>query len=143
MYDNLLSVFNAAYAPPGWPDAVRPPGSPDWESTAVAFLFDCCPPDFRRHAVLSRHPTVLARFAVVFVEAHREAAERGLAEVRTVLARRVDPQVITQAADAWSEQSARLVRTKRAVGLVEEALLGRVFVPRLADDSVRRGLPSA
>jgi hypothetical protein len=35
------------------------------------------------------------------------------------------------AAQAWLEQSARLARTTRAVGLVEEALRGQVFRPRL------------
>src|SRR3712207_8090858 len=29
-----------ATLPPGWPAAVRPPGAPDWEHTAVAWLFD-------------------------------------------------------------------------------------------------------
>jgi|SRR3954451_15231190 hypothetical protein len=128
-----------AYAPPGWPDHVRPPGAPDWEASAVAYLFDCCPADFRRYRVLHRHGTVLARFAVVFVEAQQEAAERGLAEIRTILRGRVDPHVVAEAVDAWSEQAARLIRTRRAVGLVEEALLGRVFVPRMADGGAQRG----
>jgi hypothetical protein len=132
-------MTNQAYAPPGWPDRVRPPGAPEWEVTASAFLFDCCPADFRSYPVLRRYPTVLARFAVVFVEAQREAAERGLAEVRTVLRGRVDPHAVGEAVDAWSEQEARLARTRRAVGLVEEALLGRIFVPRLDDDRAQRG----
>ncbi len=29
-----------ATLPPGWPDPVRPPGAPDWEQSAVAWLFD-------------------------------------------------------------------------------------------------------
>ena len=99
----------------------------------MSYLFDCCPPDFRGYPVLRRHPSVLARFAVVFVDAQQEAAKRGLAEVRTILRGRVDPHVIGEAVDAWSEQAARLSRTRRAVGLVEEALLGRVFIPRLTD----------
>ncbi|GAA3611522.1 hypothetical protein [Microlunatus ginsengisoli] len=126
-------MSNRAYAPPGWPDQVRPPGAPDWEATATAFLFDCCPPDLRGFQVLRRQPLVLVRFADIFVRAQQEAAERGLAEVRTILKGRVEPYVIGQAVEAWSEQAARLTRTRRAVGLVEEALLGRVFAPRLAD----------
>ena len=54
-----------AFAPAGWPERVRPPGSPEWELSAVAFLFDCCPADFRGYAVLQRHPLVLARFAAL------------------------------------------------------------------------------
>jgi hypothetical protein len=62
-------VLQQGYAPPGWPEEVRPPGAPDWERTAVAYLFDCCPPDLRGYEVLRRHPPVLARFAAVFVAA--------------------------------------------------------------------------
>ena len=42
--------------PPGWPVEVRPPGAPDWERTAVAWLFDLVPPDYRAHEVLRRYP---------------------------------------------------------------------------------------
>lgn len=120
-----------AYTPPGWPETVRPPGAPDWEATAVAFLLDCCPADFRAYAVLRRHPVVLARFAAQFVAGQADAAQEGLAGVRTSLSRFVGPEVIASATDAWLEQSARLARARRAVGLVEEALRGQVFVPRL------------
>ena len=47
--------------PPGWPEQVRPPLSPEWERSAVAWLFDLCPPDYRAHDVLRRYPVVLAR----------------------------------------------------------------------------------
>ena len=120
-----------AYAPPGWPDDVRPPGAPEWEATAVAYLFDCCPADFRAYPVLRRHPLVLARFAAHFVAGQCRAAQEGLAEIRTSLQGRVGAPVVEAAADAWLEQEARLVRTRRAVGLVEDALRGQVFTPRL------------
>lgn len=120
-----------AFAPAGWPDGVRPPGAPDWEDGAVAYLFDCCPADFRAYPVLRRHPVVLARFASHFVAGQARAAQEGLAEVRTSLQGLVGVEVVESAAQAWLEQSARLVRTARAVGLVEEALRGQVFRPRL------------
>jgi hypothetical protein len=119
------------YAPPGWPPRVRPPGAPDWVATATAYLFDCCPPDFRSYAVLRRHPVVLARFAVQFVEGQFHAAQEGLASVRTSLGDQVPADVIRQAVDAWLEQEAMLARTRRAVLLVEEALRGRVFKQKL------------
>lgn len=121
----------SAFAPAGWPEAVRPPGSPDWEDGAVAFLFDCCPADFRAYPVLRRHPLVLARFAAQFVTGQVRVAQEGLASVRTSLQGLVGAEVVESAAQAWLEQSARLARTKRAIGLVEEALRGQVFRPRL------------
>lgn len=121
----------AAYEPPGWPSRVYPPGVPDWEQTASAFLLDCCPADYRAYSVLRRHPVVLARFAVEFVESQLRASQEGLAGVRTGLAEHVGPEVVQRAVDAWSEQQARLVGLRREVGLVEEALRGRLFVPKL------------
>ena len=71
MYDSRRARRRAAgqtvqvdgTVPPGWPEEVRPPGAPDWERTAVAWLFDLCPPDYRAHEVLRRYPVLLARFA--------------------------------------------------------------------------------
>jgi hypothetical protein len=120
-----------AFAPAGWPEGVRPPGAPEWELTAVAFLLDCCPADFRGYAVLRRHPLVLARFAAHFVAGQCRSSQEGLAEIRTSLQRLVTPDVVEAAAQVWLEQAARLARTRRAVTLVEEALRGHVFTPRL------------
>jgi hypothetical protein len=125
------SLPEPVYTPPGWPSRVRPPGTPDWESTAAAFLLDCCPSDYRGYAVLRRHPVVLARFAAEFVESQVRASADGLAGVRTSLADHVAPEVVQSAAEAWAEQGARLVRLRREVALVEEALRGRVFVRKL------------
>lgn len=119
------------YVPPGWPEAVRPPGAPDWEATAVAFLLDCCPPDYRMYPVLRRHPVVLARFAAEYVEGQYRASQSGLSQVRASLEHYVDPPVIESAAEAWQSETAQLVRTRRAVALVEEALRGRIFIRKL------------
>ncbi len=125
------TMTSPPYVPPGWPERVRPPGAPDWERTAVAYLLDCCPPDFRAYSVLRRHPVVLARFAVQFVEGQCHAAQEGVAGVRTSLGDQVPPEVVQQAVQAWLEQGAALARARRAVVLVEEALRGRVFVRKL------------
>ena len=130
MSDNRVRG-RAAYAPPGWPAGVRPPGCTDWEVSASAFLLDCCPADYRGYPVLRRHPVVLAGFALTFVGAQVAASRDALGTVRRSLAELVPPEVVQAAVDAWEEQSARLQRTLREVGLVEEALRGRVFVPRL------------
>ncbi len=119
------------YLPPGWPRAVTPPGVPDWEQTSVAFLLDCCPPDFRQYPVLRRHPIVLARFAAQSVGAQVRVCAEGLSESRASLDGFVPPEAIEQAMQAWHEQEAALRRTRREVGLVEEALRGHVFRRKL------------
>ena len=125
------SMPDQAYTPPGWPSRVLPPGTPEWETTAAAFLLDCCPSDYRGYPVLRRHPVVLERFGAEFVESQVRASADGLAGVRTGLAEHVAPEVVQSAAEAWAEQGARLTRLRREVGLVEEALRGRVFVRKL------------
>ena len=118
-------------APPGWPPEVRPPGAPDWQRTAVAWLLDLCPPDYRAYDVLRAHPVVLARFAAGHVAAGVEAARRGLAMARADLRDVVPPVAVEAALAAYEREGARLARAGRAVALVEEALRGRRFVPRL------------
>jgi hypothetical protein len=124
-------MTSLVYVPPGWPPYVRPPGASDWEATAISFLLDCCPPDFRAYRVLRNHPVVLARFAARFVEGQHRCTQEGLAEIRTSLKDLVTSDVIEAAAAAWLAEDARLARTRRAVLLVEQALRGQAFVRKL------------
>lgn len=119
------------WAPPGWPAAVRAPGTPEWEPSAVSWLLDVCPPEYRGYPGLRRHPVVLARFAVLHVEASQAAIERGLSEARAVLRDIAGQAEIEAALDTWQRESARLIGVRRAVGLVEEALRGRRYVARM------------
>lgn len=120
-----------AYVPPGWPQEVLPPGVPDWEQSAVAWLLDQCPADYRGYPVLRRHPVVLARFAAQFVEGQIRSSREALAQARPSLGEYVDHDVLDRAAEAIQTEGARLVRVRRAVMLVEETLRGRIFLPRL------------
>jgi hypothetical protein len=117
--------------PPGWPAAVLPPHAPEWERSAVAWLFDLVPPDYRAHEVLRRHPVVLARFAAGHVGAGVEAARAGLATVRAELRGLVPPEAVEAAVAAYEREGARLAVAARELVLVEAALRGRRFVPRL------------
>ncbi|GAA4901793.1 hypothetical protein GCM10025789_20480 [Tessaracoccus lubricantis] len=119
------------YVPPGWPGAVRPPGSNGWLKTAEAFLLDCCPSEYRGYQVLRRHPVVLARMAREFVASQLVATRSGLAGVRTSLAGVVDTGTVDQAAAVLQQEEARLVRVARGVELVEQALRDVRFTPRL------------
>ena len=71
----------SAVRPPGWPAQVHPPESPDFERTAVGWLLDQCPPDYRAYEVLRRYPVILARFAAdIPASAHRDIAAWTIAE---------------------------------------------------------------
>ena len=127
----MLSGMVQLVAPPGWPRQVRPPGAPGWEHAAVGWLLDICPPEYRSYPVLRRHDVVLARFAVLHVEACQAAVRRGLSEARGILGDVADHDTVERAVEAWQAESARLLADRRAVGLVEEALRGKRFVARL------------
>ncbi len=118
-------------APPGWPAEVRPPDAPAWERTAEAWLLDITPPEFRSYPVLRRHVAVLARFAVLHVEACQAACRQGLSEARAELRDVVDGDTVEAAVQTWHTEAAALLGRRRAVGLVEDALRGRRFVARL------------
>lgn len=97
----------------------------------MAWLLDICPPEFRSYPLLRRHDVVLARFAVLHVEACQAAVRRGLSEARSALRDFTDPDTVEAAVETWQAESARLLAERRAVGLVEEALRGKRFVARL------------
>lgn len=118
-------------APPGWPRQVRPPGAPDWEGTAASWLLDLCPPDYRRFTGLRRHLVVLARFAVLHVEAQQSATRRGLSEIRGDLKDVADEAVVTAAVQTFQLEDARLLAVRREVGLVEDAVRGRRYRVRM------------
>ena len=120
-----------ATAPPGWPSEVPPPDAPDWVKAAVNWLYDLCPPDYRAHEVLRRYPVVLARFAARHVASAVDAARDGLANARAELGDVVDAEVVDAAIAAYEREGRRLASAARAVALVEEALRGKRFVPRL------------
>lgn len=118
-------------APPGWPRQVRPPDAPEWERTATNWMLDLCPPEYRSYPALRRHVVVLARFAVLHVEASQAACKRGLSEARAELRDVAPPDVVDAAVETFLAEDARLSGLRRAVGLVEEALRGRRFIARL------------
>ena len=95
------------------------------------WLLDICPPEYRGYGVLRRHDVVLARFAVLHVEASQAAVRRGLSEARSALRDVADADTVEAAIEVWQAEAARLLTERRAVGLVEEALRGRRFVARL------------
>lgn len=123
--------MSRAALPPGWPPEVRPPPTPEWERSAVAWLFDQCPADYRGYDVLRRHPLVLARFAAAAVDGAVSAVEAGLRTIRTDLRDLVAPETVDAAAAAFEQERHRLQAARRSVDVVERALRGERWVPRL------------
>jgi hypothetical protein len=112
----------AAYIPPGWPTGVHPPGSEDFEATAIAWLLDVVPPDFRLHGVLRRHPVALAAMARHHAQACVEGARAGYRTARTELGEALPPHVIDAVLAAYRTEGRRLAGTAKAVDLIERAL---------------------
>ncbi len=127
-----MMVPMATYTPPGWPAGVHPPGSDDFESTAVGWLLDIVPPDYRLHGVLRRYPVALATMARYHSRACVEGARQGYRTARTELAGALPPHAIDTVLAAYRKEGARLAATARAVGLVERALRGEVFTPKMS-----------
>jgi hypothetical protein len=115
--------------PPEWPGEVRPPGTPEWERSAVGWLFDLVPGEWRAHEVLRRHPVLLARVAGGQVAASLEAARTGWRTLRRDLGRELPPEVLEAAMAAYEREGARLAELVRQVAAVTEALHGRRWVP--------------
>jgi hypothetical protein len=111
---------------------VHPPGSEDFESTAVGWLLDVVPPDYRLHGVLRRYPVALATLARYHSKACVEGARQGYRTARTELAGVLPPHAIDTVLAAYRKEGARLAATAEAVDLVERALRGEVFTPKMS-----------
>jgi outer membrane biosynthesis protein TonB len=117
---------------------VHPPGSEDFESTAVGWLLDVVPPDYRLHGVLRRYPVALATMARYHSKACVEGARQGYRTARTELAGALPPHAIDTVLAAYRKEGARLAATADAVDLVERALRGEVFTPKMSLPSAER-----
>ena len=129
----------STYIPPGWPAGVHPPGSEEFESTAVGWLLDVVPPDYRLHGVLRRYPVALATMARHHSKACVEGAREGYRTARTELAGVLPPHAVDTVLAAYRKEGARLAETARAVDLVERALRGEVFTPKMSPPPAAAG----
>jgi hypothetical protein len=138
MFDIKYPGSVAAYVPPGWPVGVHPPGSEQFEQTAVAWLLDVVPPDYRLHGVLRRHPVALAALARHHLAACVAGARDGFRMARTELGSQLPPGSIEAVLDAYRTEGTRLVQTARAVDLVARALRGDATLRRPGHAEPRR-----
>lgn len=99
----------------------------------MAWLLDVVPPDYRLYGVLRRHPAALASLARHHLAACVEGARQGYRTARTELGGAVPPHGLDAVLAVYRSEGRRLVATANAVGLVERALRGETFTPRLRD----------
>jgi hypothetical protein len=128
----------AAHLPPGWPTGVHPPGSEDFTRTAVAWLLDVVPPDYRLYGVLQRHPLALATMARHHARAAVDGARQGYRSARTELSGVLPSHALDAVLAAYQSEGRRLVATVQAVDLVTRALRGETFSPKLRGRPVAR-----
>lgn len=136
------AVLVAAYVPPGWPAGVQPPGSPEFEQSAVAWLLDVIPSDYLLHGVLRRHPIALAALARHHLNACVEGARNGYRTARSELRPHLPPAAIEAVLAAYRSEGGRLAAAARGADLVERALHGEVFVRQMGG-GVRGTAPTA
>ncbi len=110
---------------------MHPPGTERFEDTAVAWLFEFVPPEYRRYGLLRRYPVVLARMARHHVAAEVEAARQGFRTARAELSGLLPSHGVEAVLDIYRREGTRLVAVAEAVGLVDEALRGGTFTPKL------------
>jgi hypothetical protein len=111
---------------------VHPPGSAGFERTAVSWLLDVVPPEYRQHPVLVRHPAALVALARHHVAACVEGARDGYRCARAELGKELPPGSMAAVLTAYQAEGRRLVATAQAVELVGQALRGGTFVQQLA-----------
>jgi hypothetical protein len=117
--------------PAGWPAGVHPPGTAEFEGTAVAWLLDVVPPDYRLHGVLRRYPVALASLARHHCEACVAGARAGYRTARTDLGGQLSPHAVEAVLAAYQREGTRLAANVVAASLIERALRGEVFSPKL------------
>lgn len=107
---------------PDWPASVHPPGSDSFEQTALVWLFDHVPADYRLHGVLRRHPVALARLARQYASAALEAAREGYRTARVDLREYLPPHALDQVMNAYLAEGQRMASVLRGIEEVDAAL---------------------
>jgi len=118
---------------PDWPASVHPPGADSFEQTALVWLFDHVPADYRLHGVLRRHPVALSRLARQYVSATLEAAREGYRTARVDLRDHVPPHALDQVMNAYLAEGRRTAALLRSISAVDTAL--REAAAGRADDT--------
>lgn len=108
---------------PDWPCQVKPPGSYDWERSAVRWLRELVPARYAGYPALIRHPVLLARHAQLQVQQEIRVARTALQSARADLPRLGLPEsVIEHTIKLYAAEIGQLQHIARSVRAVATAL---------------------
>jgi hypothetical protein len=110
------------YVPAGWPEAVAPPSSDEFEATAVEWLLDLVP-DLRTHTV-KRYPVAVTAIARHVTGGAAEGARAGYRTAWTELGTVLPPHAVDTVLAAYRDEGRRLVAAAKEAELVVRALRG-------------------
>lgn len=102
---------------------MAPPGTEDWEASAVEWLLELVP-ELRGHTTLRRHPVILAAIARHVATGAADGARDGYRTARTELGEAVPPHGVDAALTAYRDLGRQLVAAVRGAELIERALRG-------------------
>lgn len=97
----------------------------------MPWLLDLCPPDYRGHAVLRRHPVALAWLADRHVAAEVDAMRLAYRTVRVDLGEVLPSGTVDALLVSLEHEGLRLRAAQRGIALLREAMDGNLFVERL------------
>ncbi|MFI6588572.1 hypothetical protein [Embleya sp. NPDC050493] len=107
----------------------RPPGEPEpapeptgLDSRTAEALYEVCPPGYRNHEVLRRHPALLVRLARHHLLAELAELRQGYSDLRRELKDRVPEYVIPQALATYRREAAEIHRALERVAAIERSL---------------------
>jgi hypothetical protein len=121
-----------AHVPPGWPAEVLPPGVDGWQDTAVAWLLDNGPAEWRQDPVLTRHPVLLARRAAEHLAADVDAARAAWLPADRWAGLGLPADAREPVLRMLAREGPALAARLRAAQMVADALTaGRRWTPRL------------
>jgi hypothetical protein len=100
-------------------------------SRRLRWLLDALPADFRRHQVVRRHPAALALMARHHTHACVEGARQGYRTARLELGVALPPHAVDGVLAAYKTEGFKLRAIARGVELVERAIRGEAFAPKL------------
>jgi hypothetical protein len=125
------------YLPRDWPDDVRPPGTEDFERSAMNWLLDVVPPEYLRHEVLRRHSAALASMARYHADSCVRGAREGYRRAKSELATCVPPHAVDDLLAAYRAEGVQAGghRTRGRPG--RAGATGRGLRPRAVAVTVR------